>query len=73
MASCGACGEACANNPFCLDGVCSYNLDFGEFDADVTNGYETDIEMSHDKCGECGRSCRTGGDCYDGMCFANGQ
>ncbi len=63
MASCGACGRACAPpnaSGACAMGACtvaSCDMGFGDCDMNATNGCETDTRATTAHCGACGVAC----------------
>lgn len=59
--NCGACGRGCSKNhdtPNCMNGSCAVSCDqnWGDCDANATNGCETDLTTDSD-CGACGVKC----------------
>ena len=61
-ARCGGCGKACPGGngkPLCVMGNCAIacNMSFGNCDADLTNGCETNLLSSVTSCGACNNLC----------------
>ncbi len=72
-ANCGGCGRACSNTngtPSCAAGTCAITCSagFGNCDANVTNGCETNTTNNVSNCGACGTRCATGQTCARGVC-----
>ena len=77
VTNCGSCGTVCperANSTAtCSSGVCSVlcNTGWGNCDATVTNGCETNLQTSVTNCGSCGTACARANatsTCSNGVC-----
>ncbi len=75
--TCGTCNNACPNGPngttVCNGGSCAINCNagFGNCDASLANGCETDVGTSAANCGGCNQACSPAngtGVCAGGMC-----
>ncbi len=51
----------------CAQGSCTCAAGYGDCDADLTNGCETDLQSSPTHCGACSHDC-LGGGCEQGQC-----
>jgi len=79
--NCGRCSNVCpgyANaTSSCEAGVCrpACAMGFGNCDANVANGCETDVRVNPSHCGVCGRVCPAGANaqtvCTAGVCGLN--
>ncbi|MDB4932297.1 MAG: uncharacterized protein JWM10_4781, partial [Myxococcaceae bacterium] len=74
LAHCGACGRACTTGPnatpACAAGACAAVCasNYGDCDANVANGCETDLRTSPTNCGACGRAGVEACDAADNDC-----
>jgi hypothetical protein len=60
---CGACGNNCKSQSFCLDGSCTCGGVLSYCDGACVN---TDNNSKH--CGMCGKECPMGEKCFNGAC-----
>jgi Dockerin type I domain len=73
LQNCGSCGHPCTQGAngeaTCTSGVCGIvcNTGYGNCDAALENGCETNLMTSEASCGACGSPC-TGGQCVSGKC-----
>lgn len=71
--NCGSCYDICGTPSngiaTCTTSKCGVacNVNYGDCDADATNGCEADLLSDAKNCGACGRDC-LGGGCQNGMC-----
>lgn len=69
--NCGVCGNACAANELCVNGLCAVSCSPGTANCNgvTSDGCEVNLTSDTNNCGACGNACADQDACISGTCI----